>query len=53
MMNQSNMLIWCSRNIFFQDFLINRKNLFEKDIFYNIVNVFTVTFDQVNVFLLN
>ncbi len=38
-----------------QDSLINRKNinLFEIEIFCNIVNIFTVTFHQFNVSLLN
>ncbi len=38
---------------FFQAFLLNRKHLFERETFYNIINTFTVTFDQINASLLN
>ncbi len=39
--------------IFIQDSLINRKHLFEIEIFWDIINVFTVTFKLFNVSLLN
>ncbi len=35
---------------FFQDSLVNRKHLFEIEIFCNIFNVFTVNFEQFNEF---
>ncbi len=31
----------------------NEEHLFKTEIFYNIMNVFTVTFDQFNIFLQN
>jgi len=42
---------------FFRIFLINKslkeQHLLETEIFYNIIHIFTLTFDQFNVFLLN
>ncbi len=63
--NHSNLLIWCSRNIKHKTFLLRMlktiaPNIFVetvihffKFLFLNIVNVFTVIFDQFNVSLLN
>ncbi len=45
---RSNELIWCSRHIscYYQ-------HLFEMEIFCNIMNVFTVTFDDLNASVVN
>jgi len=39
--NYFNMLMWCSRNISYLHFLEQ-----QTEIFYNIINVFILTFDQ-------
>ncbi len=53
------MFLWKPLCLFFQDSLINKFDLlminiffFKMEIFYNIVNIFTVTFDQLNATLL-
>ncbi len=51
--NHSNMLIWC-KTFLKTSVLLNlkKKSLFEIEIFCNIINVFTLTFNQFSAFLL-